>query len=76
MLAASWCQFEGWTKLNQFANGLKVVNDIAERGARLMEEYKDELTDDEEERKMILHHVEESRKIYSDFKKSTLAKNN
>ena len=26
---SKWCQFEGWAKLNQFANGLKVVNDIA-----------------------------------------------
>ena len=70
------CQFDGWTKLTQFASGLKVVNDIAERGVRLMEEYKDVLTDDEEQRKMILLCVEETRKLYPDFKKSTLAKNN
>ena len=52
-----------------------MVNDIAERGVRLEEEYKDVLTDDEEQRKMILHCVE-TRKLYPDFKKSTLAKNN
>ena len=39
-----------------------------------MEEYKDVLTDDEEQRKMILHCVEETRKLYPDLKKSTLAK--
>ena len=39
-----------------------------------MEEYKDVLTDHEEQRKMILHCVEETKKLYSDFKKSTLAK--
>ena len=63
-----WCQFDGWTKLSQFASGLKVVNDIAERVVRLMEEYKDVLTDDEVHRKMILHCVEETRKLYFDFK--------
>ena len=73
---SKWCEFEGWAKLNQFANGLEVVNDIAERGVRLMEEYKDVLTNDEEQRKKILHCVEETKKIYPDFKKSTLAKNN
>ena len=41
-----------------------MVNDIAERVVRLMEEYKDVLTDDEEHRKMILHCVEETRKLY------------
>ena len=51
-----------------------VANDIAETGVRLMEEYKDVLTDDEEQRKMILHCVEEMRKLYPDFKKTTLAK--
>ena len=69
-----WCQFDGCKKFNQFVSGFKVVNDIAETGVRLMEEYKDVLTDDEEQRKMILHCVDETRKLYPDFKKSTLAK--
>ena len=59
-----WCQ----------ASGLKVVNDIAERRVKLMEEYEDVLTDDKEQRKVILHCVEETRKLYPDFKRSTLAK--
>ena len=42
-------------------------------GVRLMEEYKDVLTDDEEQRKIILHCVKQTRKLYPDFKKSTLA---
>ena len=33
------------------------MNDVAERGVRLMEEFKDVLTDDEEERRMLLHCV-------------------
>ena len=50
---------------------LKVVNDIAEREVRLMEEFKDILTDDEEQRRMLLHCVEDTRKLHSDFRKST-----
>ena len=50
------------------------MNDVAERGVRLMEEFKDVLTDDEEQRMMLLHCVEDTRKLYLDFRKSTLAK--
>ena len=32
------------------------------------------LTDDEEQRRMLLHCVEDTRKLYPDFRKSTLAK--
>ena len=53
---------------------LKVVNNIAERGVRLMEEFKDILTDDEELRKMFMHCVQDARKLYPDFRKSTLGK--
>ena len=55
-------------------NDLKVVNDVAERGVRLLEEFKDVLTDNEEQRRMLLHCVEDTRKLYPDFRKSTLAK--
>ena len=57
-----------------FTSNLKVVNDIAERGVRLMEEFKDILTDDEEQRRMLLYCVEDTRKFYPDFQKSALAK--
>jgi len=57
-----------------FTSELKVINDIAERGVRLMEEFKDILTDDEEQRRMLLHCVEDKQKLYPDFRKSTLAK--
>ena len=40
-----------------------------------MEKFKDILTD-KEERKLILHCVKDTRKLYLDFKKSTLAKSN
>ena len=72
-LRDKWCDFDGWKKLNMFTSDVKVVNDIAERGVRLMEEFKDILTDGEEQRRMLLHCVENKRKLYPDFRKSTLA---
>ena len=57
-----------------FTSDLKAVNDIVERGVRLMEEFKDILTDDEEQWRMLLHCVEDTRKLYPDFRKSTSAK--
>ena len=39
-----------------------------------MEEFKDVLTDDEEQRRMLLHCVEDTRNLYPDFRKSTLVK--
>jgi len=55
-----WCDFEEWKKLNMFTSEFKGVNDIAERGAILMEEFKDILTDDEEQRRILLHCVEDT----------------
>ena len=69
-----WCDFDGWKKLNMFTSNLKVVNDIAEREVRLMEEFKDILTDDEEQRRRLLRCIEDTRKLLPDFWKPTLAK--
>ena len=45
-----------------FTSAPKVVNDIAERAVRLMEEFKDILTDDKEQQRLLLHCVEDTRK--------------
>ena len=58
-----WCDFDEYKKFKMLINDLKVVNDVAERGVRLMEEFKDVLTDDEEQRRMLLHCVEDTRKL-------------
>ncbi|KAI8442258.1 hypothetical protein MSG28_005828 [Choristoneura fumiferana] len=44
---------------------LRVVNDTAERGVKLFEEYNKLLTKNEEEKQIILHVVEHNRKIVS-----------
>ena len=64
-----WFDFGGYKKLKMFISNLKVVNDVTER-VRLMEEFEDILTNNEEQRKMLLHCVEDSRKRYPDFTKN------
>ena len=60
------CDFDEYKKFKMLINDLKVVNDVAERGVILMEEFKDVLTDEEQSR-MLLHCVEDTRKIYQIF---------
>ena len=69
-----WDKFPTYSRLRKVVKTLKVVNDVAERGVRCMEEYKDILTMDSEQRNLIMQCVENTRKRYPDFKKSTLSK--
>ena len=71
-----WDEFPTYRRLKKVVKMLKVVNDIAERGVRCMEEYKNILTKNSEQRNLIMQCVENTRKRYSDFKKSTLSKSN
>ena len=48
---------------------MKVTNNTAERGIKILEDYKDDLTTDNEQRNVILHCVKNIRKKYPDFKK-------
>ena len=68
-----WPQYESYLRLERTVSSLKVVNDAAERGIRLLEEYKDILTKDFGQRNLIMQCVEESRKNLPNFKKSTLS---
>ena len=54
-------------------SSLKVVSYVAERGEKLIKEFKDE---NEEELKLNMRCVEDTRKFYPDFIKSTFAKSN
>lgn len=69
-----WPEFESFRRFQKVVGSLKVTNDVAERGVRLMEEYKDILTHDPDQRNMILHCVEKARKSFPDFSKTTLSK--
>ena len=54
---------------------MKVVNDAAERGVRLISEYASILTKDEETRQFLLQGVERHRQMYPDFCIKTLNAN-
>jgi len=51
---------------------LRVVNDAAEHGVKLVTDYSQILTKDEQQLKLLLQVVEEHRNEFSDMKKSTI----
>ncbi len=53
---------------------LRVVNDTAERGVALMQEFNALLTEDEEQTQFAIQVIKEHRKRYPDSKKETLLK--
>ena len=53
--------------------GPKVVNDFAERGVALMQEFNHVITKDENQKQFLLQIVERHRRHYPDSKKSTVA---
>lgn len=59
---------ENWT----FCRDLMVVNDVAERGIKFVQDYNQILTRDEEEYQLILQVCEWYRKMYPSHKKSDL----
>ena len=68
-----WFKYDSFKRLEQLVMNMKVTNDTAERGIKILEDYKDVLTTDNEQRHVILHCVENIRKKYPDFKKKTLS---
>ena len=60
--------------MSSVANGLKVVNDLAERGIALIEEYNSLFTKDEEQKQYLLQIVQDNRSRFPDARKSTLTK--
>lgn len=67
-----WLTFPSYQRLDKVVKNLKVVNDVAERGVKIMEDYKNILTQDSEQRNLILQCVETARRLLPDFRKSTL----
>jgi len=51
---------------------LRVVDDAAERGVRLVTDYSQILTKDEQQLQLLLQLVEEHRNKFPDMKKSTI----
>ena len=60
--------------MKKFVTNLLVCNDPAERGIKLISDYANSLTKNEEDRQQLLQVVEWHMKMYPDTKKSTLSK--
>ena len=67
-----WEHREDFVKASQVAAGLSVVNDHAERGVALVQEYSSHLTKDEDQLQYILQVVQDHRKRYPDAREKTL----
>ena len=71
-----WNSRNDYKRALEIMRNLKVVNDTAERGVALIEEYNSLLTNDEEQKQYLLQVVQDHRHRFSNAKKSTLTTNN
>ena len=58
----------------KIVENLRVVNDTAERGVKLIQDFNILLTKNEEQKQFVLQAVDECRRLYPDVKKSPLSK--
>ncbi|KAL4125926.1 hypothetical protein QTP88_010163 [Uroleucon formosanum] len=70
-----WNENDQYKKSKELVNNINVVNDIAERGVKLIEDYNKLLTKNEDQKQYLLQVVSEYRQQFPDCKKSTLSKN-
>lgn len=66
-----WEEDEDYKVSREIVRSMRVVNDIAERGVALIEEYNKLITTDEEQKQYLLLVVKKFRQKYPDTKKST-----
>ncbi len=69
---ATWTQINGYNEARAFLKTLKVVNDSAERGVKLMSEYNQILSKNEQEKQWILLVVAKFRELYKSHHKKDL----
>lgn len=67
-----WEEDEDYKASREIVRSMRVVNDIAERGVALIEEFNKLITRDEEQKQFLLLVVKKFRQKYPDTKKSTL----
>lgn len=67
-----WDMNDSYLKAQETFRNLNVVNDVAERGVKLIQDFNGLLTVDEEQKQFLLQCVEDHRKQYPDSKKATL----
>ncbi|KAG8181007.1 hypothetical protein JTE90_024755 [Oedothorax gibbosus] len=69
-----WEQDPNFLKGKNIVRNLRVVNDAAERGVKLIQDYSDIIRKDEKQKQYLLQIISKCRKIYPDVTKSTLEK--
>ena len=69
----TWNSRDDYKRALEITQSLKVVNDTAETGVALIEEYNSLLTNDEEQKQYL---VQDHRHRFPDAKKSTVTTNN
>ncbi|KAK8394260.1 hypothetical protein O3P69_006451 [Scylla paramamosain] len=70
----SWSEKEDYKKVLEYVRNLRVVNDITERGVKMMSDFANGITTDPKQREYLLYAVEYSRQRFESFKKQTLNK--
>ena len=70
----TWKNNESFQEMENWVLTLKVTNDVAERGVKIVSEFCDILTKDSEDLGNLLQVVEQHRREYPDVKKTTLNK--
>ena len=75
MPPTAWEINDNFQKMRSWVRNLKVTNDCAERGIKLITEYAKSLTKDSEDRENLLQVVELHRKQFPDATKATFLKN-
>lgn len=69
---SKWDTDEGYQQAKAIVSRIRVTNDTAERGVKLIEDYNDKLSTNDEQKQFIVKIVSDHRKKYPDSKKSTL----
>jgi hypothetical protein len=67
-----WNEDDDYETGQRVARSLKVVNDVAERGVALIQDFNEHFTRNEEQKQYVLQVISEHRKIFPDAKKQTV----
>lgn len=68
---STWSENDTFKNASEIVRKLKVVNDTAERGVRLMEEYNQLITKNEDQKQYLLQVVKDYRRRFPDSRKET-----
>ena len=69
-----WKNYDSFLEMESFVKNLKVTNDTAERGVKLVSDYANSLTKNSVEREDLLQVVEQHRRLMPGCSKATLSK--